>query len=129
MCVCVHQSCHAVGVGVGVGVGVCDFAVYLSYMDIDIDTHTHTHTQDAAMELVRSTSDSSIGRFSICNPASVSFLSLCLCVCTCAHVPSLSSCKQVPCALAYTIAYSPCAPRPTDPVPRGQLWPVVSVYV
>ena len=32
-------------------------------------------------------------------------------------------------ALAYTIAYWPCAPRPTDPVPRGQLWPVVSVYV
>ena len=31
--------------------------------------------------------------------------------------------------LAYTIAYSPCAPRPTDPAPRGQLWPLVSVYV
>ena len=31
--------------------------------------------------------------------------------------------------VAYTIAYSPCAPRPTDPVPRGQLWPLVSVYV
>ena len=30
---------------------------------------------------------------------------------------------------AYTIAYSPCAPRPTDPVPRGQLWPTGSVYV
>ena len=24
--------------------------------------------------------------------------------------------------VAYTIAYSPCALRPTDPVPRGQLW-------
>jgi hypothetical protein len=31
-------------------------------------------------------------------------------------------------ALAYTIAYSPCAPRPTDPVPRGQLWPTGPIY-
>ena len=29
--------------------------------------------------------------------------------------------------LAYTIAYSPCAPRPTGPVPRGKLWPTGSV--
>ena len=28
---------------------------------------------------------------------------------------------RVSCPVAYTIAYSPCAPRPTDPVPRGQL--------
>ena len=31
-------------------------------------------------------------------------------------------------SLAYTIAYSPCAPRPTDPVPRGQLWPTGPIY-
>ena len=32
------------------------------------------------------------------------------------------------CALAYTIAYSPCAPRPTDPVSLGQLWPTGPIY-
>ena len=32
-------------------------------------------------------------------------------------------------SLAYTIVYSPCAPQPADPVPRGQLWPTGSVYV
>jgi len=31
-------------------------------------------------------------------------------------------------SLAYTIAYSLCAPRPTDPVPRGQLWPTGPIY-
>ena len=35
------------------------------------------------------------------------------------------SCVSTCNALAYTIAY--CAPRPTDPVPRGQLWPTGSV--
>ena len=36
--------------------------------------------------------------------------------------------QMLKCALAYTIAYWPCAPRPTDPVPRGQLWPTGPIY-
>jgi len=31
-------------------------------------------------------------------------------------------------ALAYTIAHCPCAPRPTDPVPLGQIWPTGPIY-
>jgi len=46
-----------------------------------------------------------------------------LCLACLQHVGSCLSPR------AYTIAYSPCAPRPTHPVPRGQLWPLVSVYV
>ena len=50
------------------------------------------------------------------------------CDMTCANAnPPTARQSNVCCPVAYTLAYSPCAPRPTDPVPRGQLWPTGSV--